>query len=89
MALGAERLDVQRLLVRESLTPVVIGLTVGIVLALIGGQVISGVLYGVLPYDPIAFGGAAAILLTSATLAVLIPTRAASRVDPVAVLRQE
>jgi putative ABC transport system permease protein len=89
MALGAERLDVQRLLVRESLTPVVIGLTVGMVLALIGGQVISGVLYGVLPYDPIAFGGAAAILLTSATLAVLLPTRAASRVDPVAVLRQE
>ena len=89
MALGAERFDVQRLLVRESLTPVVIGLTVGLVLALIGGQVIAGVLYGVLPYDPIAFGGAAAILLTSATLAVLVPTRNASRVNPVAVLRQE
>ena len=89
MALGAERLDVQRLLVRQSLTPVLIGLAVGIVLALAGGRAISGVLYGVAPYDPVAFGGAAAILLASATLAVLLPTRAASRVDPVAVLRQE
>jgi predicted permease len=88
MALGAERRDVERQLLRESLAPVIAGLGAGLVLALIGGRAIAGVLYGVPPYDPIAFGGAAAILLVSAALAVLAPTRRAARVDPAFVLRQ-
>ena len=88
IALGAERRDVERLLMRESLRPVVKGLVAGILLALLGSRAISGALFGVPPYDPIAFGGAAAILLASAILAVLAPTRRAARVDPAFVLRQ-
>ena len=61
---------------------------IGIVLALLAGRAIAGGLYGVPPYDPIAFCGAAAILLVSAVLAVLAPTRRAARVDPAFVLRQ-
>ena len=88
MALGAERRDVERLLMRDSLRPVLAGLGIGVVLALLGGHAISGALFGVAPYDPIAFGGAIVILLTSATIAVLVPTRSAARVDPAFVLRQ-
>jgi predicted permease len=88
LALGAERRDVERLLVRDSLKPVLAGLTFGIVLALLGGRAISGALFGVPPHDPIAFGGAIVILLASAIAAVVVPTRRAARVDPAFVLRQ-
>ena len=88
MALGAECIEVERLLMRESLRPVLVGLTIGIFLALLGGRAIAGGLYGIPSYDPIAFVGAAAILLASAVLAVRAPTRRAARVDPAFVLRQ-
>jgi ABC-type antimicrobial peptide transport system permease subunit len=88
MALGAERRDVERLLMRDSLRPVLAGLGIGVVLALLGGRAISGALFGVPPYDPIAFGGAIVILLASATTAVIVPTRSVARVDPAFVLRQ-
>jgi ABC-type antimicrobial peptide transport system permease subunit len=89
MALGAERVDVVRLFLRESLRPVVIGLTIGVVLALLGARAIAAILFGVSPHDPLAFGLAVAILLTSAVTAVLVPTRNAAKVDPAFVLRQE
>ena len=88
IALGAERRDVMRLLMRESLRPVLVGLAAGVALALLGGRAIAGALYGVPPYDPLAFGLAVTILLVSATAAVFVPTRAASNVDPAFVLRQ-
>jgi ABC-type lipoprotein release transport system permease subunit len=56
--------------------------------ALAASRVIAGILFGVSPQDPIAFAGAAAILLAAATLAVLVPTRRAAAVDPAFVLRQ-
>ena len=88
IALGAERRDVERLLMRDSLRPVLAGLALGVVLALLGSRAISGALFGVPPYDLLAFGGAIAILLASTVTAVLIPTRTASKVDPAFVLRQ-
>ncbi len=88
IALGAERRDVMRLLMRESLRPVVVGLAAGVGLALLASRAISGALFGVPPHDPLAFGLAVTILLGSAMAAVFIPTRNASRVDPAFVLRQ-
>jgi hypothetical protein len=89
MAIGATPWDVVRIVFRQGMWPVVIGLVAGIGLALIGTQMIGSYLVGgVSARDPIAFGLAAAVLLTSAAVGVLIPARRATRVDPVAALRE-
>lgn len=86
-AIGADPWDLLRLLMWDSLRPVVIGLAAGAGAALLASRVIAGVLFGVSPQDPIAFAGAAAILLAAATLAVLVPTRRAASVDAASVLK--
>jgi predicted permease len=88
VALGAGRGAVLRLLLWDSLRPVLAGLALGTVAALLVGRVIAGTLYGVSPGDPLALGAAAVLLLGSAGLAALIPTRRAAAVDPAFVLRQ-
>jgi predicted permease len=89
MAIGATPWDVVRIVFRQGMWPVVIGVVVGIGLALMGTQLIGSYLVGaVSPSDPIAFGLAAAVLLTSAAVGALIPARRATRVDPVTVLRE-
>ncbi len=88
IALGASRRDITRLLLHDSLRPVAIGLVAGVFVALLGGRVFAGVLYGVSTADPIAFVAALLVLLSIATLAVIVPTRGAAAVDPAAVLRQ-
>ncbi len=88
IALGASGREITRLLLRDSLRPVAIGLAAGVFVALLGGRVFAGVLYGVNTADPIAFGAAVLVLLGAATLAVIVPTRGAASVDPAAVLRQ-
>ena len=79
---------VLRLLLWDSLRPVLAGLALGTVAALLVGRVIAEILYGVSPGDPLALGAAAVLLLGSAGLAALIPTRRAAAVDPAFVLRQ-
>jgi putative ABC transport system permease protein len=89
MALGASGRDIMRLLLHDSLRPVTIGLAAGVVVALLAGRVFAGVLYGVSSADPIAFVAGVLILLSAATLAVIVPTCGAAAVDPAAVLRQQ
>jgi len=72
----------------DSLKPVVLGLLLGTGAALLASRVLAGILFGVSPQDPMAFAGAAVILLAAATCAVLLPTRRAAAVDPAFVLRQ-
>ena len=88
VAIGASRSDVLRLLLRDSLTPVAIGIAAGTVAALLAGQLLAGILFGVGGRDPLAFAAAILILLISAAGAVLVPARRAARVDPAFVLRQ-
>jgi ABC-type lipoprotein release transport system permease subunit len=89
VALGADRQDLLRLLMWDSLRPVVLGLVIGAGAALLVSRVaVSAMLFGVSPQDPIAFAGAAVILLTAATLAVVAPTRRAASVDAASVLRR-
>jgi hypothetical protein len=57
--------------------------------ALLAGRVFAGVLYGVSTADPIAIVVALLLLFSAATLAVIVPTRGTSAVDPAAVLRQQ
>jgi predicted permease len=88
VALGASGRDITRLLLADSLRPVMIGLAGGMFAALLASRVLAGTLYGVGSADPIAFGGAMAVLLTAALAAVIIPARRAAAIDPAAVLRQ-
>jgi putative ABC transport system permease protein len=89
MALGAERASVLRLILRQSVVPVVVGCVFGAIGAASMSSVIRSRLYGVSPVDPVAFAGATLLLLAVMVLASLAPARHASRVDPVEVLRQE
>ena len=89
VALGADPARLLRLMMWDSLRPVVVGLAIGAGIALLAGRVaISSMLFGVSPQDPIAFGGAAIILLGAAALAVIVPTRRVAAVDAAFVLRQ-
>jgi putative ABC transport system permease protein len=76
------------MLVRDSLRPVVIGITGGLLLSLLVGHVIRGMLYGVSGHDPIAIVSAILILLGAATGAALGPARRALRIDPAEMLKQ-
>jgi putative ABC transport system permease protein len=88
-ALGAEPRDLLRLLMWESLRPVVFGLALGAGAALLASRVVvAAMFFGVSPQDPMAFAGAAVILLAAATVAVLVPTRRAASVDAASVLRR-
>jgi putative ABC transport system permease protein len=89
LALGAARMDVLRLLLRQGLTPVFIGALIGIALAAGAGQLIRALLYGISPMDPVAFGGTIVLLTGVATLAALIPARGALSVDPAITLRHD
>ena len=85
----ADRRDLLRLLMWDSLRPVVIGLAAGAGAALLISRVVAAAMFfGVSPQDPIAYAGAAVILLAAATLAVLAPTRRAAAVDAAFVLRR-
>ena len=89
VAMGAEPRDLLRLLMWDSLRPVVFGLAVGAAAALLASRVVvAAMFFGVSPQDPLAFAGAAAILLAAAALAVLAPTRRAAAVDAAFVLRR-
>ncbi len=88
IAVGASRSDVLRLLLKDGLRPVAIGLAAGALVALLGGRLIAVVLYGVSAGDPLALASAIGVLLVSAAVAVFIPALRAARVDPAFVLRQ-
>ena len=89
MALGAARRDVLRLVVREGMWLSVVGIVIGLVLALGVGVVLSAVLYGVAAVDAPVFVAATLLLLTVSALACYVPALRATRVDPLVALRYE
>jgi putative ABC transport system permease protein len=89
LALGATASDVQRLIVRQTLRPIVIGALIGIAAAAAASRVFQAVLFGISPFDPVAFIGAPLFLMGIAVVATLLPTRRALRVDPLTTLRYE
>jgi predicted permease len=88
MALGADGARVARLVVRNGVGLAIAGVAAGTLAAFLVTRVLSGLLYGVTPTDPLTFAGAAALLVVVAALACYIPARQASRVDPVSILRE-
>lgn len=89
LALGARRADILRWVTLRGLTPVVVGLALGVAVALALGEVVSSRIYEVSPADPLTFGAIALILLVVAVVAILVPARRATRVDPAISLRGE
>jgi putative ABC transport system permease protein len=89
LAMGAERNDVVRMVVREGAARAVVGLVVGLGLALLMGGALAGVLIGVGPRDPMVFGGVVLTLATVSLVGLWLPARRASRVDPVRALGAE
>jgi len=89
MALGARALDVLRLVLRRGATLGLLGLAAGLVLALALVRGLGSILYGVEPFDPVAFAGMGALLFAIVLVASLLPARRAASIDPMAVLRGE
>ena len=89
LALGAQRSDVIRMIVRESLVPVLIGMAVGLAGALALTRLVASLLYGVAPSDPVSIILAVAAMLAVALLAAAIPARRAGHVEPMTALRYE
>ena len=89
MAVGSGGGEVVRLLMRQGMALVVVGVGIGMVGAFGAAGVIRGMLYGEGGLDPITFIGVPVVLIAVAMLAIWVPARRASSVDPVVVLRQE
>ena len=89
MALGAQTTDVLRLVVRQGMNPVILGLIIGLAGTFAVGRLIATQLYQISPHDPFLLGVATIGLAISALLACVIPARRATLVDPIQALRSE
>jgi len=89
MALGANARSVLSLMLKRTLRPVVIGAAVGIVVAAAVSRILSSVLFGVSPLDPIGMGGAAFFVVGVAVAAAVLAAWPATRSDPLVTLRYE
>ena len=89
MALGARAADVHSMILRQGLTPVIVGLVLGLAAAFALGRLLSSLLFQVTDHDPATFLSVGLALLGVATLACFLPSRRAVRADPSAVLRYE
>lgn len=89
MALGARRVAVVRMVVRQGMRSVLLGLGLGLALAYVLARALAGLLYEVSPADPVTFAAVALVLTAVAALACYLPARRAARVDPVVALRSE
>ncbi|HEV7506856.1 MAG TPA: ABC transporter permease [Thermoanaerobaculia bacterium] len=88
MAIGAARQDVIRLILRQGMRPVIIGIAAGIAGALALARTVASLLFGIGAADPFSFGGSALLLALIALAAVYLPARRASGLDPLAALRE-
>lgn len=89
MALGAQQSDVLRLIVRQGMRLTLAGSALGVGGAFALTRVMSNVLYGITPTDPVTFTGVTLLLAAVALLASWVPARRAASVDPMATLRTE
>jgi predicted permease len=89
MALGAQTADVMRLVVRQGMAPVVLGLVIGMVAALALGRLLSTQLYQVSPHSPVLLVTTALTLGVVALIACFLPARRATFVNPIEALRTE
>ena len=89
MALGASPQDVLALVLRQGMALTGIGVAVGLLAALALSRLLSGLLFGVRPADPLTFLAVPLVMAAAAVLACWIPARRATRIDPMVALRAE
>ncbi|MDD5544087.1 MAG: ABC transporter permease [Acidobacteriia bacterium] len=89
LALGSQQRDVLRMVIREGIGLTLAGVAIGIAAALGATRLISAMIFGVTPYDPVTFISVTAVLIAVAFFASYIPARRAMRVDPTVALRDE
>jgi putative ABC transport system permease protein len=89
IAVGAQRSDIFRMILREGLTLSMVGLALGLVGAAWLGQLLSGLVFGITAADPTTFVAVSALLTVVAAAACYMPARHASRIEPVVALKYE
>jgi ABC-type antimicrobial peptide transport system permease subunit len=89
MALGAEGADLRKMVIRQGMSLAGLGILIGLAGALALSRLITTLLFGVYPNDPVSFAAIALLLALVAFLATWLPARRATRVDPLAALRHE
>jgi ABC-type antimicrobial peptide transport system permease subunit len=89
MALGANRTHVIRLVLREAVLLLGIGLAAGVVLALWAAKAAATLLFGLQPHDAVSLVGAGALLTAISLIASYVPARRAAALEPIAALRNE
>jgi predicted permease len=89
LALGAQRRDILKMVLRQGLTLAAVGAGVGLVGALIVSHLMASLLYGVSPYDLFTFAGVTAVLTVVALAASYVPALRAMRLDPITTLHAE
>ena len=87
MSLGADRRQVQRMILREGGVLLAAGLVLGVTGAYFAARIIRGLLFGVAPHDPLTFGGVALLMGAIGLLACWIPAMRAARIDPAITMR--
>jgi putative ABC transport system permease protein len=89
MALGADTRATLRMILSEGLKVTMVGIGVGLLLAIALGKLLAGYLYDIRSIDPLVIGGAPVVLALVALFACWVPARRAARVDPMIALRYE
>ncbi|MBC7792020.1 MAG: ABC transporter permease [Anaerolineae bacterium] len=89
IALGAQRNQIVRLVMLQSMRPTLAGMAVGVVVAFVAGRALTGLLYGVSAVDPVTYAGAVLGLGAAAAVAAYVPARRATQADPIVALKSE
>jgi ABC-type antimicrobial peptide transport system permease subunit len=89
MALGAQRLDVLRMVALQSTRAIGLGIVIGAALAAFGARWVADILYETSPHDIGVYGIAALVLAVASLIAAVVPTHRSTRIDPAAAIRTE
>ena len=89
MALGARPPEIVKMMLRQALVIIALGIVIGIVLAAATSQLMNDLLVSVRPLDPLTYGSASSFLVLIALAASYVPARRAMKLDPLVALRYE
>ena len=89
MALGASGRAIRSLVLRQGMTPAILGLSAGLLASVAIGRVIDSMLFGVSSRDPLTYAAVVTLIVASALAACLIPARRAASIDAAVTLRAE